>query len=301
VKLQTRLHQIIENTDGCRVYGISFVGGLSPHVEPEEGDKVPEQRLLRMAKRAVEECGYRPGVDVAMGLDCKAGDLERAYQRWSNTENVGQYFFWRAEGAEPMTREELLEIYRNAIERDNIPIIFLQNPFSPGDTEGWAGLMGEFGEEMLIVGDDNAPTNDEAIEGVSRQNLINAIALKPNRIGTLSETLLAALVALGKDLDVVLCHCPESPNEDMESHIALALQSLGLQAGGGLNTERLVKYASVVHLVNDAIQRQAGNSEVSGEDKRAEEITERLMDRLVITNVIAHEEPTNAGFPSVKV
>ncbi len=175
VKLQTRLHQIIENTDGCRVYGISFVGGLAPHIEPEEGDIVPEQRLLRMCKQAIEECGYRPGVDVALGIDCKAEALEKAYQRWSNTENVGQYHFWRAEGAEPITREELFEIYRKAVENDNIPIILLQDPFSVGDTGGWALLMREFGDDMFIVGDDNAPTNDRAIEQMAREGLINAV------------------------------------------------------------------------------------------------------------------------------
>ncbi|HEO71825.1 MAG TPA: hypothetical protein ENN80_11235 [Candidatus Hydrogenedentes bacterium] len=81
VALQSRLMQIIENAEGCRVMGIGLEGGLAPYITKEPQDRVPEQRLWRMAKQTILDCGYVPGVDVAIALDPAASELGDSLSR----------------------------------------------------------------------------------------------------------------------------------------------------------------------------------------------------------------------------
>jgi len=112
----------------------------------------------------------------------------------------------------------------------------------------------------------------------------------------LSETMLAMLVALGKGLELVVSHRSKSPNDDMEAQIALAANALGLKTGGGSNTERLFKYGAVTKIMKDMLR----NKDRVFEKKDASHIGNFVND-LVITDIIAYEEPTNAGIPTVGV
>jgi phosphohistidine swiveling domain-containing protein len=140
----------------------------------------------------------------------------------------------------------------------------------------------------FVIGDDLVTTNDRTIETASDQGLINAALIKANQIGSLYETLLAMLVALGKGQDLVVSHRSKSPNDDMEAQIALSVNSLGLKAGGGANTERLVKYQAVTELMLKVAEAGGENALRAGE-------------KAVVRKVRAYEEPTNAGIPTVGV
>ena len=117
---------------------------------------------------------------------------------------------------------------------------------------------------------------------------MNAALIKANQIGSLYETLLAMLVALGKGMDLVVSHRSKSPNDDMEAQIALSVNSLGLKAGGGANTERLVKYQAVTELMLKVAESNMESSLRTGE-------------KALVRKLRAYEEPTNAGIPTVGV
>ncbi|MFC1644313.1 hypothetical protein ACFL5C_03265, partial [Candidatus Omnitrophota bacterium] len=301
VKLQNRLKEIIENAEGCRVMGIGLEGGLAPYITKEEKDIVPEQRLWRMAKQAIVDCGYVPGVDVAIALDPAASELEIAYREANEQPDaVGMYLFWRDKENVVMSRDELFELYRKTIEEDGIPIVSIEDGFAEDDDAGWALIMKNFGDKIFIIGDDSVTTRDSSIEHAADNNLNNTFLCKANQIGTLSETLLAILVAFGKDLEIVVSHRSKSPNDDMEAQIALAAFTMGLKAGGGANTERLFKYGSIMRVMAEAV-KEARSEVEKGNTEMPEASVEDLLNNLTITNVFALEEATNAGIPTVGV
>ncbi len=286
VRLQTRLKEIIEKEEGGRVMGIGLEGGLAPYIE--KGDyPLPEVRLWTMMTQAMRECGFEPGRDVAIALDPAMSELEIAYRREFNMPDaVGTYLFWRDKAKMVMDRDGVLDVYMKAIREYGIPIVSIEDGFSENDAEGWTKLLHALGDRIFVIGDDLVTTNDRTIEECAEAGLINTALIKANQIGTLSETLLAMLVALGKGLDLVISHRSKSPNDDMEAHIALAVNSLGLKAGGGANTERLVKYQSVAELLGKA--EAADRLHALHEERKA-----------VIKGFYAYEEPTNAGIPTV--
>ena len=294
VTLQNRLKEVIEKAAGARVLGIGLEGGLAPYISKEPGDLIPEQRMWRMAIQAIRDIGYRPGEDIAIALDPALSELSNAYRReFRHPDAVGMYCFWRSEEKVVMSRDQLVGLYRQAVE--DYPVLSLEDAFAEDDHEGWRLLMKELGDGVFIIGDDLVTTRDSTIEECADRGLINTALIKANQIGTLSEMMVAMLVALGKGLDLVISHRSKSPNDDMEAQIALSVNAMGLKAGGGANTERLFKYGSVTKTMKDLqkeVQRGQAPQFVGGNG---------FLDGLVITDVLAYEEPTNAGIPSVGV
>ncbi|MBN2058608.1 MAG: hypothetical protein JW782_07415 [Candidatus Saganbacteria bacterium] len=322
VRLQTRLKQIIEGAPGARVMGIGLEGGLAPYIEKGEGDMVPEQRLWRMMKQAILDCGFKPGVDVAIALDPAASELENMYrEEYEQPNSVGMYLFWRDKGKVIMSRDEVLALYRTAIERDGVPIVSIEDGFGELDHQGWNLLMQELGDRILIVGDDLVTTNDAIIEGCARKNLTNASLIKANQIGTLTETVLAMLTSWAYGAELIVSHRSKSPNDPFEAEISTAMNALGLKAGGGANTERLQKYGRVVEILTlaEASQREMTLAERAEVEANLKELVRSITGRddfeilpeateaglsalmmrlLAVEAVRGREEPTNAGIPT---
>jgi enolase len=286
VRLQNRLKEVIEKAEGCRVMGIGLEGGIAPYIE-RGTFPLPEVRLWAMMKQTIEECGYRPGVDVAVALDPAMSELEIAYrEQFKVPDSVGMYLFWRDKTQTVMDRDAVLELYIKAIQEHEIPILSIEDGFSENDYEGWKKLLSALGDRLFVIGDDLVTTNDATIEMAASKGLINTALIKANQIGSLYETILAMLVALGKGMELVVSHRSKSPNDDMEAQIALAVNALGLKAGGGANTERLIKY----HAVTELMQRGmiGDRQEVMHPNQNP-----------IIRTIYAYEEPTNAGIPTV--
>jgi len=287
VRLQNRLKEILEKAEGCRVMGIGLEGGLAPYVDRGEYE-LPELRLWAMMKQTIEECGFRPGIDVAIALDPALSELEIAYrEEFDMPDSIGMYLFWRDHSKKVMDRDAILAIYQKAIFDYDIPILSIEDGFSEDDNEGWRNLLEKLGDRVLVVGDDLVTTNDRSIEMAASQGLINSVLVKANQIGSLYETLLAVLVTLGKGLNLIISHRSKSPNDDMEAHIALATNALGLKAGGGANTERLVKYQAVTTQMERILEKHVLEPELPG--------------FAMVEHLRAREEPTNAGIPTVGV
>jgi enolase len=318
VNLQSRLQRIIENAEGSRVMGIGLEGGLAPYIRPEPME-LPVQRLWRMMKQAIMECGYLPGEEVAIGLDGAMAELEKKFREVSGQqEAVGEYFAWRFTDREViLNKEDIIAIFRKAIVEDDIPIISIEDGFSEEDDQGWALLMDDFGDtRIFVVGDDNVTTNDAIVEEKcdlirersGKKGIINALLTKGNQIGTLTETILAMLVAYAKGLELIISHRSKSPNETMEAHLALGADAMGMKCGGGANTERLVKYDAVIGLMAKTIKKAEDQAmKRSREDlsrdkvENVEQEIDELLHELSITRLTASEVPTNAGIPTLAV
>jgi enolase len=285
VRLQNRLKEILEKAEGCRVMGIGLEGGLAPYIDRGEYE-LPELRLWVMMKQTIEQCGYQPGVDVAIALDPALSELEIAYrEEFDVPDSIGMYLFWRDHAKKVMDRDAVLAIYEQAIFEYDIPILSIEDGFSEDDLEGWRKLLDRLGDLVLVVGDDLVTTNDRTIEMAAAKGLINSVLVKANQIGSLYETMLAVLVTLGKGLNLIVSHRSKSPNDDMEAHIALATNALGLKAGGGANTERLVKYQAVTTQMERVMDSGVGEPD--------------LPEFATVERLRAREEPTNAGIPTV--
>ncbi|MGQ9664845.1 MAG: hypothetical protein ACUVUH_05875 [bacterium] len=295
VALQTRLKEIIEKSEGARVMGIGLEGGLAPYIAKDPGDVVPEQRMWRMAVQAIKDIGYKPGDDIALAFDPAVSELSNAYrEEFNQPDAIGMYYFWRGEEKVVMSRDQLVELYKKTIQE--IPIVMLEDAFAEDDYEGWRLLMKELGDKIFVVGDDIVTTKDSTIERCADDGLMNTSLIKANQIGTLSETLIAMLVALGKGLDLLVSHRSKSPNDDMEAQIALSANAMGLKCGGGANTERLFKYGSITKIMKEL------EGTLTKKYARKDDTESRnFLNNLVITDIIAYEEPTNAGIPSVGV
>jgi enolase len=284
--LQSRAIQIIQDSEGLNFVGIGLEGGIVASYAKEKGDLLPEERALRVAVQAIQECGFVPDRDVCLALDPAASELSNAYrEKTGEKASVGQYLFWRAEDPKVMTTDELVDLYNRWVK--TYPIVSLEDAFAEDDYEGWKKLMKSLGDEILIIGDDLVTTKDSTIRRCAEEGLINTVLVKANQIGTLSETLLATRTAKDMGLSLVVSHRSKSPNEVMEADISFAVGALGLKCGGGANTERLVKYSRIVELIELA--------------QKGVKITRKLPPDSLIADISAHEEPTNAGIPTVGV
>src|SRR3972149_4569064 len=103
-----------------------------------------------MMKQAIAECGYRPGVDVALALDPALSELEIAYrEEFDVPDAVGQYLFWRDKAKIVLDRDAVLDVYVRAMEEYEIPILSIEDGFAEDDHEGWKLLLDRLGEKVF--------------------------------------------------------------------------------------------------------------------------------------------------------
>ena len=321
VTLQYRLKEIIESAPGAKVMGVGLEGGIAPYVDKEPQDRVPEQRMWRFMKQAILDCELVPGVDVAIALDPACSELENAYRiERGEPDSVGMYRFWRDKSKVEMSRDEILDLFKQAME-DGIPVLSIEDGFGERDHQGWKNLMKELGDKVFVIGDDLVTTKDSNIEACAKNGEINASLIKANQIGTLTETVLAMLVSLAYGAELVISHRSKSPNDPFEAEIGTAMNALGVKCGGGANTERLQKYGRMMEII--ALAR-ATQREITAEERKEMEqtikelvkiltgkddiavspkandidITSLLIKMLAVEAVSGTEEATNAGIPS---
>ena len=267
VKLQYRLKEIIESAPGAKVMGVGLEGGIAPYVDKAQGDQVPEQRMWRFMKQAILDCEWVPGVDVAIALDPACSELENAYrEERGEPDSVGMYRFWRDKGKVEMSRDQILNLFKKAME-EGIPILSIEDGFGERDHQGWKNLMKELGDKIFIIGDDLVTTKDSNIEKCAKNGEINASLIKANQIGTLTETVLAMLTSLAYGAELVISHRSKSPNDPFEAEIGTAMNALGVKCGGGANTERLQKYGRMMEILAlaRATQRETDRQGAQGD------------------------------------
>ncbi len=213
----------------------------------DEGGFAPELAGSREAidhlAAAVEAAGYRLGEDVFLGIDAAATELVED----------GLYRF-RGEGA-TRTAEETAEYFRALI--DDYPILSVEDALGEDDWDGWTALTRSVGERCQLVGDDLFVTNTERIRlGVAR-SAGNAVLIKPNQIGTLTETFEAIETATQAGFACVISHRSGETEDDFIADIAVASGVGQIKTGSLARSERLAKYNRLLR-----IEEQLGEAAV---------------------------------------
>ncbi len=189
-------------------------GGFAPQISKTE-------QALLMLKNAIGQ------EDCKIALDCAAS------QFFSN----GKY---KIEGRE-LTRSELLEFYESLI--SNFPITLIEDPFAEEDWEAWKLIS-----NLIIVGDDLTTTNVKRIKEAHNKNACNGVILKPNQIGTVSETIEACNLAKSFGLKTIVSHRSGETMDDFIADLSVGLSTDFIKSGSPAKEERMVKYKRLLEI-----------------------------------------------------
>jgi len=217
-------------------------GGHNTTVGDEGGfaPTLPSNRdALEVVLKAVEKAGYTPGKDVKIALDVAASEL---YQ-----ESDGLYVLER-EGCS-LTAEEMVALYQEWA--SEYPIISIEDGLSEDDWAGWTSLLGLLGNRVQILGDDLLVTNITRIEKSIAEKSSNAILLKPNQIGSLSETHSALKMARGAGWGAVMSHRSGETEDTTIADLAVAWDVRQIKTGAPARSERVAKYNRLLRIESE--------------------------------------------------
>jgi enolase 1/2/3 len=217
--------------------GLGDEGGFAPSL-PSNRD------ALDLIVAAVEQAGYTPGTDIAFALDVAATEFH----------SEGGYDF---EGT-TRTAEYLTDYYRDLV--DAYPIVSIEDPLSEEDWEGWVALTAALGDRVQIVGDDLFVTNPARLaDGISR-GAANALLVKVNQIGTLTETLDAVNLAHRSGYRSMMSHRSGETEDTTIADLAVATDCGQIKTGAPARSERVAKYNQLLRIEEelDDAARYAG-------------------------------------------
>ncbi|MCH7736537.1 MAG: phosphopyruvate hydratase [Chloroflexi bacterium] len=207
-------------------------GGFAPSL-PSNRD------ALEMVLKAVEKAGYKPGKDVYIALDVAATELF--------DEGDGLYVLER-EGAS-LTSGEMVKLYQEWA--GEYPIVSIEDGLSEDDWAGWTSLHGLLGGSTQILGDDLLVTNITRIQRSIDEKSSNAVLLKPNQIGSLSETLAALEMAREAGWGAVMSHRSGETEDTTIADLAVAWDVRQIKTGAPARSERVAKYNRLLHIESE--------------------------------------------------
>jgi len=208
--------------------GVGDEGGFAPDLGSDED-------ALKIIVQAIEAAGYRPGHDVALAMDVAASELYRD----------GQYHFKKS-GAPARSREQMVELYRGWVEE--YPIVSIEDGMSEGDWEGWKMLTEALGDRCQLVGDDLFCTNSEILAKGISEEVANAILIKVNQIGTLTETLEAIELARAAGYNSIISHRSGETEDTFIADLAVATQAGQIKTGAPSRSDRVAKYNQLLRI-----------------------------------------------------
>jgi enolase len=206
--------------------GLGDEGGFAP-------DVAGTTAALDLIGKAIESAGFKLGADVALALDAAATEFY--------TEGTGYAF----EGS-TRTAEQMTEFYAGLL--GAYPLVSLEDPLSEDDWDGWAALTASIGERVQIVGDDIFVTNPERLEDGIEKGVANALLVKVNQIGTLTETLDAVALAHHSGYRTMLSHRSGETEDTTIADLAVAVGSGQIKTGAPARGERVAKYNQLLRI-----------------------------------------------------
>jgi enolase len=202
-------------------------GGFAPNLN--SNDEAVELILF-----AIEKAGYRPGEDIALALDPAASEFF----------HDGRYVL-TGEGRS-LDSEEMIEFWSDWVGR--YPIVSIEDGLAEGDWSGWNQLTAKLGDRLQIVGDDLFVTNPEILQRGIDEKSANAILIKVNQIGTLTETLEAIRLAQAADFGVVVSHRSGETEDTTIADLAVAVGAGQIKTGSLCRTDRVCKYNQLLRI-----------------------------------------------------
>ena len=200
-------------------------GGFAPRLRNKE-------EALDLIMTAIEKAGYVPGDDVTLALDCAASEF------YNN--GMYDYTVFEGENALILTRDEQIDYLESLVKR--YPIDSIEDGMAENDWEGWKMLTRRIGDSVQLVGDDLFVTNVKFLKRGIDENCGNAILIKPNQIGTLSETLQAISLAQQNGYAAIISHRSGETEDTTIADLAVATNSGQIKTGSLSRSERTAKY-----------------------------------------------------------
>jgi enolase len=200
-------------------------GGFAPLISGPE-------HALELIVSAIEDAGYAPGNDVTIALDCASSEFYH--------DGIYDYTLFEGHDARKLTRNEQISYLRNLV--DAYPIDSIEDGMSEDDWEGWKMLTDELGDSCQLVGDDLFVTNLDYLTRGINEGCANALLVKPNQIGTLSETLEAITMAQRHGYKAIISHRSGETEDTFIADLAVATNSGQIKTGSLSRSERIAKY-----------------------------------------------------------
>ncbi|WP_120894987.1 phosphopyruvate hydratase [Helicobacter pylori] len=206
-------------------------GGFAPNfnnnVEP-----------LEVISQAIEKAGYKLGEEIALALDVASSEL------------VDERFNYHLKGENKiLDSHELVAYYKELVAK--YPIVSIEDGLSEDDWEGWAFLSKELGHQIQLVGDDLFVTNASLLQKGIEKNIANAILIKPNQIGTISETLETIRLAKHHAYQCVMSHRSGESEDSFIADFAVALNTGEIKTGSTARSERIAKYNRLLEIEHE--------------------------------------------------
>jgi len=208
--------------------GVGDEGGFAPDLGSDED-------ALMIIMEAIEASGLRPGQDICLALDVAASELFRN----------GQYHFKKS-GAASRSAKEMTELYAGWLEK--YPIVSIEDGMAENDWDGWKHLTQAIGDRCQLVGDDLFCTNSDILAKGIEADVANAILVKVNQIGTLTETLEAIELARAAGYNAIISHRSGETEDTFIADLAVATQAGQIKTGAPSRSDRVAKYNQLLRI-----------------------------------------------------
>lgn len=216
-------------------------GGFAPNLAGDE-------EALAYIVRAIEKAGYRPGEDFVIAIDGAATEM---YEEAAKNGRKGEYLFWKS--GEYKSVQEMIDFWEMLCDR--YPVYSIEDGLSEEDWSGWQKLTDKLGSRVQLVGDDLFVTNTERIRKGMNVGVSNAVLIKPNQIGTLTETLTAIEMTKKRGWNAIVSHRSGETEDTTIADIAVGLNAGQIKTGAPSRTDRVAKYNRLLR-----IEEQLGRS-----------------------------------------
>jgi len=203
-------------------------GGFAPNLDSNED-------AIRLIMTAIDKAGYKPGKEIAVALDAAANEF---YHK-------GKYVL-KGEGKKGMDAQAMIDYYEKLIEA--YPILSIEDGLAEQDWIGWEIMTERLEDRIQIVGDDIFVTNPKIFEKGINRGIANAILIKLNQIGTLTETLETVAMAKEAGYETVISHRSGETEDTFIADLAVGLNAGQIKTGSGSRTDRIAKYNQLLRI-----------------------------------------------------
>ncbi len=209
-------------------------GGFAPNLESDED-------ALKLLVSAIEKAGYKPGEQISIALDPAASEM---YNAAEEAGEAGKYCLFKQN--KMLKRADMVNMWCEYCNK--YPIVSIEDGMAEDDFEGWEQLTDKLGGKIMLVGDDLFVTNEERLKKGFDLKIANAILIKPNQIGTLSETLGTIALAKARGYSAIISHRSGETDDSSIADIAVAVNSGWIKAGAPSRGERVAKYNRLLRI-----------------------------------------------------